>query len=151
MLINFISDYYLHIKAFHLIAVFAWMAGLFYLPRLFVYHAMNDTSEGSIKMLVTMERRLLRAIMNPAMIIAWILGIFLIIYQIDIGGMKQGWLHLKITSVFVLTAFHQLLAYHRKQFEQHKNKKSHTYFRIINEVPTILLIIIVYCVIVKPF
>ncbi|MFT6071503.1 MAG: putative membrane protein [Alphaproteobacteria bacterium] len=148
---NFINNYYLEIKAVHLIAVFAWMAGLFYLPRLFVYHADPNITDESSAMLMTMERRLLRAIMNPAMILAWITGILLIIYQINIGGFSAGWLHTKITSVIILTGFHQLLAYHRKQFERSTNQKSHLYYRIINEIPTLFLIIIVYCVIVKPF
>lgn len=148
---DFISDNYLWIKAFHLICVFAWMAGLFYLPRLFVYHADPDISPDTDQMLQTMERRLLRAIMLPAMILSWVFGIMLILYQIDIGGMKQGWLHLKITSALILTVFHHVLAYHRKQFMQGINQKSHAYYRVINEVPTILLIIIVISVIVKPF
>jgi putative membrane protein len=148
---NFINDYYLWIKSLHLIAVFAWMAGLFYLPRLFVYHADPDITPQSDAMLKTMERRLLRAIMNPAMIISWIFGIMLIIYQANVGGFTQGWLHLKLTSVMILTVFHMVLSYHRKQFENNNNQKTHIYFRIINEVPTIFLIIIVIMAIVKPF
>ena len=109
----------------HLIAVFAWMAGLFYLPRLFVYHADPDITPQSDAMLKTMERRLLRAIMNPAMIISWIFGIFLIIYQVNAGGFTQGWLHLKLTSVMILTGFHMVLSYHRKQFENNNNQKTH--------------------------
>jgi putative membrane protein len=148
---NFINDYYLWIKSLHLIAVFAWMAGLFYLPRLFVYHADINIGSQSSDMLKTMERRLLRAIMNPAMIISWFFGIMLIIYQINAGGFTQGWLHLKLTSVMVLSVFHMVLAYHRKQFENNNNQKSHIYFRIINEIPTVFLIIIVIMAIVKPF
>lgn len=148
---DFIATHYLWLKAVHLIAVFAWMAGLFYLPRLYVYHADTDIHDQSHIMLSLMERRLLRAIMNPAMILSWIIGLLLIIYQLDIGGFKQGWLHIKLTSVMLMTGFHGLLAYHRKQFEQGLNQKSHVYFRIINEIPTILLIIIVIAVIVKPF
>jgi protoporphyrinogen IX oxidase len=148
---DFINDYYLWIKSFHLIAVFAWMAGLFYLPRLFVYHADPQITAESGIMLQTMERRLLRAIMNPAMIISWIFGIMLVIYQAQIGGFTQGWLHLKLTSVMALTVFHMMLAYHRKQFEQGINQKNHVYFRVINEIPTVFLIIIVISAIVKPF
>lgn len=148
---NFINHYYLWIKALHLIAVFAWMAGLFYLPRLFVYHADPQITSESYAMLTIMERRLLRAIMNPAMIVSWIFGLMLIIYQMNIGGFTQGWLHLKLTSVMVLTGFHMMLAYYRKQFEAGTNAKTHLYFRAINEIPTIFLIIIVIAVIVKPF
>lgn len=148
---NFINHYYLWIKALHLIAVFAWMAGLFYLPRLFVYHADPQITSESGAMLTIMERRLLRAIMNPAMIVSWIFGLMLIIYQMNIGGFTQGWLHLKLTSVMVLTGFHMMLAYYRKQFEAGTNTKTHLYFRVINEIPTIFLIIIVIAVIVKPF
>jgi putative membrane protein len=127
------------------------MAGLFYLPRLFVYHADPAINPHSSDMLKIMERRLLRAIMNPAMIMSWFFGILLIIYQINIGGFTEGWLHLKLTSAMVLTIFHMVLAYHRKQFENNHNHKSHIYFRIINEIPTIFLIIIVIMAIVKPF
>lgn len=148
---NFINDYYLWIKSLHLIAVFAWMAGLFYLPRLFVYHADPQINQHSSDMLKIMERRLLRAIMNPAMILSWVFGILLVIYQIEAGGFANGWLHLKLTSVMVLTLFHMILSYHRRQFEYDRNQKSHVYFRIINEIPTIFLIIIVIMVIVKPF
>ncbi len=148
---DFLNDYYLWIKSLHLIAVFAWMAGLFYLPRLFVYHADPQITAESCIMLDTMERRLLRAIMNPAMIIAWIFGIMLVMYQANIGGFTQGWLHLKLMSVMLLTVFHMMLAYHRKQFEQGINQKSHVYFRVINEIPTVFLIIIVISAIVKPF
>lgn len=150
-MMNFIEGYYFWIKALHLIAVFAWMAGLFYLPRLFVYHADPQITPESDMMLQTMERRLLRAIMNPAMIISWIFGIMLIIYQINIDGFAMGWLHLKLMSVMILTLYHMVLAYHRKQFEKGMNDKTHVYFRIINEIPTVFLIIIVICAIVKPF
>lgn len=148
---SWINDYYLWLKSLHLIAVFAWMAGLFYLPRLFVYHADLNLTEQSNAMLKIMERRLLRAIMNPAMIASWFFGILLIMYHINAGSFMQGWLHLKITSVIGLTLYHMVLAYHRKQFEQDNNQKNHIYFRIINEIPTILMVIIVISVIVKPF
>ena len=148
---DFINNYYLWIKALHLIAVFAWMAGLFYLPRLFVYHAAPELSNDSDMMLKIMERRLLKAIMNPAMILAWIFGILLLIYQMNIGGFAQGWLHLKLTAVVFITIFHHILAYHSKQFEKNMNTKSHIYFRVINEIPTVLLIIIIIAVIVRPF
>lgn len=148
---DFISDNYLWIRALHLICVIAWMAGLFYLPRLFVYHADPNISADTDQLLQTMERRLLRAIMMPAMILTWVFGIMLLLYQIDIGGMKQGWLHLKLLCVVLMTGFHHILAYHRKQFVAGINQKTHKYYRIINEVPTILLIVIVIMAIVQPF
>ena len=148
---DFITNNYLWIKALHLIAVFAWMAGLFYLPRLFVYHADAEKGGEFDQKLQIMERRLLRAIMNPAMILAWVFGILLIFYHIETGGMKQGWLHTKLLFVVILTIMHHIYGFHRKQFLNGTNKRSHKYYRWINEVPTICMIIIVICVIVQPF
>lgn len=148
---DFIINHYLWIKALHLIAVMAWMAGLFYLPRLFVYHADAENGSEFDQKLQIMERRLLRAIMNPAMILSWIFGMMLIFYHIETGGMKQGWLHTKLLFVIILTIMHQIYAYHRKQFMAGTNQKSHKYYRLINEVPTICMIIIVICAIVQPF
>ena len=148
---DFVVNNYLWIKALHLIAVFAWMAGLLYLPRLFVYHADANIGSEFDQKLQIMERRLFRAIMNPAMIVSWIFGVALIFYHIETGGMKQGWLHTKLLMVVLLTVMHHILGYHRKKFVNGTNDKSHKYFRIINEVPTICLIVIVVCVIVQPF
>jgi len=139
------------LKAFHIISFTAWMAGLFYLPRLFVYHC--DTKAGSKSYLRfnLMERRLLKAIMTPAMIATWVFGLFLIQ---KIGGIDylkdHSWLQLKLGLVILLSAFHMTLAKHRKNFEAEKNTKSPKYFRIINEVPTIFMVIIVILVVVKP-
>ena len=148
---DFIANHYLWIKAFHLIAVFAWMAGLFYLPRIFVYMVEKGTDNDSYALLSIMAHRLLKIIMNPAMIIAWILGILLIMYHVDAGSMAQGWLHLKLTAVVCITIFHLILAIHLKKFHKGINHHSGRYFRIINEVPTILLVVIVIAVIVRPF
>ncbi len=146
----FFTEYYLVLKSLHLIGAFAWMAGLFYLPRLFVYHVKQIPGSDADLLFKTMERRLLRAIMNPAMIAVWIFGIALLIA----GGadlFKQGWLHAKLTAVILMTGFHHILSRHRKQFAEDRNQKSEKYYRIINEVPTILLIAIVFLAVIKPF
>ena len=146
-----IENYFVWIKAFHLIAVFAWMAGLFYLPRLFVYHTQAETGGEFDQKLKIMERRLLNAIMNPAMILSWIFGGMLLAYYIHTGAMAQGWLHTKLLMVVILTIMHKMCILHTRQFAQNRNKKSHIYYRIFNEIPTVCLIVIVICVIVKPF
>lgn len=142
---------YLYVKAFHLIAVIAWMAGLLYLPRLFVYHA--DAAKGSelSGTLKIMERRLLKAIMNPAMIAAWALGLWLAFGfgALDIGA--DIWFHVKLLLVLLLSAFHMALAKWRKDFEADRNARGARFYRIVNELPTLLLIGIVIMVIVRPF
>lgn len=139
---------YLWIKAFHVIAVISWMAGMLYLPRLFVYHA--EAAKGSIQSetFKIMERRLLKAIINPAMIATWLLGIVLIWQG---GWIASGWLHAKIALVFVLSGMHGVLARTVKDFAVDRNMRSARFYRIINEVPTVLMIGIVILVIVKPF
>lgn len=137
------------IKAIHVMAVIAWMAGLFYLPRLFVYHA--DAAPGSVlaETFKVMERRLLRAIMNPAMATSWVFGL----WAAHEGGWfsGSGWFHAKLALVVAMTVFHMRLAWHRKAFAEDRNGHGSRYFRIINEVPTLLMIGIVILVIVKPF
>ncbi|HEY8383919.1 MAG TPA: protoporphyrinogen oxidase HemJ [Microvirga sp.] len=139
---------YLWIKAFHVIAVIAWMAGMLYLPRLFVYHC--DAQKGSIQSetFKIMERRLLKAIINPAMIVTWVLGIVLVWQG---GWIASGWLHGKIALVIGLSAVHGMLAKQVKIFAADKNERPARYFRILNEVPTLLMVGIVILVIVKPF
>ncbi len=139
---------YLVVKSLHIIAVIAWMAGMLYLPRLFVYHAGTSPGSESSEMLKVMERRLLRYIINPAMIASYVFGIMLII---ELDAMKQGWLHAKLALVMVLTVMHHLLARYRKAFERDENTKSQKFFRALNEVPSMLLIIIVFLVVLKPF
>jgi putative membrane protein len=141
------AEYYLWIKAFHVIAIITWMAGLFYLPRLFVYHSKADIGSAMSETFKVMERRLLKAIMNPAMIASWVLGMVLI----HILGWVPGWLVLKLLAVVALTAFHMHLASYVRRFGADERRKSERYFRIINEVPTVLAIVIVIAVIVKPF
>jgi putative membrane protein len=139
---------YLWIKAIHVIAVIAWMAGMLYLPRLFVYHA--ETPRGSIQSetFKIMERRLLKAIINPAMIVTWVLGLYLVW---DGGWYKSGWLHAKVALVLILSGLHGVYVRRLKEFAADKNTRPAKYYRILNEVPTVLMIGIVILVIVKPF
>tara|TARA_R110000796_G_scaffold121432_2_gene235626 strand:- start:32826 stop:33329 length:504 start_codon:yes stop_codon:yes gene_type:complete len=141
-------DSYSVIKSLHVISIIAWMAGLLYLPRLYVYHCeVAPGSEASEKFKV-MERRLLRAIMNPAMIASWIFGGYLIHAA---GVMTEGWFHVKLLCVVLMTVSHMMLARYRRAFEADANTKSQKFFRIFNEVPTILMVIIVFMVIARPF
>lgn len=140
---------YLWLKALHIIGVIAWMCGLLYLPRLFVYHTQVLIGSDQDRLFQTMEKKLLRYIMNPAMIVTFILGPMLMMV-VAADGMPL-WLHIKLSLVIIMAAFHMLLARHRKNFEKGINKKSARYFRIINEVPTILMIIIVILAVLKPF
>ena len=139
---------YLWLKAFHVIAIIAWMAGMLYLPRLFVYH--SETPKGSIQSdtFKIMERRLLKAIINPAMIVAWVLGLYLVW---DGGWYTSGWLHAKVLLVLILSGFHGLLSRLVKDFAADRNTRPARFYRMINEVPTVLMIGIVILVIVKPF
>jgi putative membrane protein len=137
-------------KAFHLIAVIAWMAGLFYLPRLFVYHTGVPVGSGQDALFRLMERRLIRAIMNPAMIAVWLLGITLVLTP-GVVSWTAGWWHLKLASVLGMTWFHHHLSLGRKAMERGERPRTGRYWRAMNEVPTLLVIVIVVMVIVKPF
>lgn len=139
---------YLWIKSLHVIAVIAWMAGMLYLPRLFVYHC--DAPKGSDKSetFKVMERRLLKAIINPAMIVAWLAGLWL---AWDAGFWKSGWFHAKFTLVLVMSGVHGLYVRHWRAFAEDRNTKTATYYRVLNEIPTLLMIGVVIFVIVKPF
>ncbi|MFZ5784599.1 MAG: protoporphyrinogen oxidase HemJ [Pseudomonadota bacterium] len=139
---------YESLKALHIIAVIAWMAGLLYLPRLFVYHADTEPGSSQSETFKVMERRLLRGIMNPAMILVWILGL-LLAWRGE--WWSAGWLHAKLTLVVVLTVVHHLYARWRKEFAADRNAKPATYYRWWNEVPTLLMIAIVFLVVLKPF
>lgn len=144
------SDPYLWLKAFHLIAVIFWMAGLLYLPRLYVYHSQAIIGGEMDIALKIQERNLLRIIMNPAMIVAFVLGLVLIGYRVH-ALTGQGWLHLKLLLVFGLVGYHGFLAVQRKKFERGERPKSEKFFRIINEIPSIAAIFIVILAIVEPF
>ena len=136
------------LKAFHVIAVIAWMAGMLYLPRLFVYH--SEAPKGSIQSetFKIMERRLLKAIINPAMIVTWVLGLVLVWQG---GWWTAGWLHGKLLLVVILSGLHGIYVRRLKEFADDRNTRPARYYRILNEVPTVLMIGIVILVIVKPF
>lgn len=140
-------DWYLWLKAIHIIAVISWMAGLLYLPRLFVYHADAEIGSELSETLKIMERRLLRAIMNPAMIVSLIAGGVLLGYQ----DFSEGWLHVKLASIAGLIVMHMMMGKWRRTFEADQNTRSHKFFRYTNEGPTVLMIIIVVMAVVKPF
>lgn len=142
-------EYYNWLKALHVIAVMAWMAGMLYLPRLFVYHADAPVGSDKSETFKIMERRLLRAIINPAMIAAFIFG-GLMIYAAP-SLMQGGWLHAKLALVIVMTGIHGFFAGCRKKFERDANTRSAKFYRVWNEVPTLVMILIVILVIVKPF
>lgn len=144
---------YLWIKAFHIIAVIAWMAGMLYLPRLFVYHCAAEKGSMQSETFKVMERRLLRAIINPAMAATWLLGLWLAWNGLDsrYGWFAAPWLHAKIVLVLALSAVHGLLAKWRRDFARDENRHSEKFYRIINEVPTILMIGIVILAVLKPF
>jgi protoporphyrinogen IX oxidase len=141
------------IKAFHIIAVIAWMAGMLYLPRLFVYHCAAETGSVQSETFKVMERRLLRAIINPAMIATWVFGLWLAWLGPDsrYGWFASGWLWAKIILVLGLSAVHGLLARWRKDFAQDRNRHSQRFYSIINELPTVLMILIVLLAVLKPF
>jgi protoporphyrinogen IX oxidase len=143
------AEYYDWIKSFHLIFVISWMVGLLYLPRLFVYHSNVMHGSPEDKMLQVMERKLLRFIMNPAMILTLIFGLWLA----QIYGFKNlgGWFHIKMTLVLVLVYYHHYLGRRRKDFEKGINKHGDKFYKILNEVPSLLMVAIVIIVIVKPF
>lgn len=139
---------YLWIKAFHIIAVVTWFAALFYLPRLFVYHAAAE-DEVSRERFKVMERKLYRGIMTPSMLVVVALGIWML--ALIPAWMQQGWMHAKLTLVVALIGYHFVCAWHLRQFAQDRNRRSHVYFRWFNEAPVIALIAIVVLVVVKPF
>lgn len=139
-----------YIKAFHVIAIIAWMAGLLYLPRLFVYHAASRVGSEQSETFKVMERRLLRFIITPAMLASWVLGLILA-FSGAIDWSRDGWCHLKLVLVLALTAFHGLLAKWTKDFALDRNTRSARFYRIANEVPTVLMILIVILVVVRPF
>ena len=142
-------NYYLLFKSLHLIAVISWMAGLLYLPRIFVYHAENNTEKNTSEIFKIMERRLMFYIMTPAMILSWFFGIFLILIN-EISITLNLWVQTKLFLVVLLTIYHLFLGYYLRKFALDQNKKSAKFFRIINEIPTILLILIIFVIIYKP-
>lgn len=141
------SGAYLWIQSAHVVAMTAWMAGMLYLPRLYVYHAGVAAGSEASETFKVMEARLLRLIMNPAMIVTILLGAWL---AYDGGWLRAGWLHGKITLVLLMAGVHGVLAKRRREFAEDRNTRSARYYRVLNEVPTLLLIGIVVLVVVKP-
>jgi putative membrane protein len=139
---------YLWLKALHVIAVISWMAGMLYLPRLFVYHAGAKTGSEQAETFKVMEGRLLKFIMTPAMIVTWLAGIALVVLGQWMGA---GWFHAKLALVLVMTVMHGLFSHWTTEFAYDRNTHTQKFFRIVNEIPTLLLIVIVILVVVKPF
>ena len=142
-------NYYLLFKSLHLISVISWMAGLLYLPRIFVYHSQNIDEIKTSEIFKVMERKLYFYIMTPAMSLSWLFGL-LLIHSIGFEQLGQTWMVLKIVFVLLLTLYHFYLGKILNQFNINQNKRSHQFYRYINEIPTILLILIVFVVIFKP-
>tara|TARA_B100001248_G_scaffold150837_1_gene113281 strand:- start:130 stop:561 length:432 start_codon:yes stop_codon:yes gene_type:complete len=141
-------NYYLLFKSLHLIAVISWMAGLLYLPRIFVYHAEAD-HDSQKKVFKTMERKLYNYIMMPAMLLSWLFGL-LLIHSIGLEVLSELWMQIKTVLVIILTYYHFILGKYLGDFALDTNTKSSKFFRIINEIPTIILIVVVFVVIFKP-
>jgi len=139
---------YLWLKALHIISMVCWFAGLFYLPRLFVYHSMSEDAVSRERFCV-MERKLYRGIMLPAMVATLIFGIGLV--SIVTGYLSQGWLHAKLTLVFLLIGYHHVCGAQVKRFARGENGRSHVFYRWFNEIPVLILLAIVILVVVKPF
>jgi len=145
---GFLGSSYLWVKAFHIIFVIFWMAGMFMLPRYFAYHSQYPVGSDEDAKWVERELKLMRIIINPAMIIAWLMGILLVF---NIGFDAGGWLHAKLLLVFLLSGFHGMLSRWRKNFANGERKKSEKFYRRVNEVPAFFIIIVVILVIVRPF
>ena len=141
---EFLTLHYPWLMALHIISVISWMAGLLYLPRLFVYHA--DHGHDIFK---TMELKLMRVIMAPAMVLTWAFGILMVLANPSL--LHEGWLHAKLALVILMTGFHHVLIKWRKDFVAGRNSRSAQFYRRVNEVPTVLMILIVILVVVKPF
>lgn len=147
--VGFFQEYYYWLLSFHIISVISWMAGMFYLPRLFVYHTRLESGSYASEMFKEMERKLMRIIINPAMISTWIFGLALSFGQDSWHA--GGWFYVKIAAVTILSGFHGYLSNWRRAFERDENTKTEKYFRVANEVPTILMIVVVFMVFLKPF
>jgi putative membrane protein len=143
----FLAHWQPWILGLHIIAVISWMAGMLYLPRLFVYHAGTMPGSESSEIFKVMERRLLKAIINPAMAATWVFGI-LLLWSSDWAWLQQGWMHAKLACVLLLSGLHGVLAGHVRRFSEDQRAKTAKYFRVINEIPTVLMIAIVLLVVV---
>jgi putative membrane protein len=139
----------LWVKSFHIFFVICWFAGLFYLPRLFVWHAMTEDQAGRERFKV-MERKLYRGIMTPCMVLTLVFGVWLM-YLRGWVDLQMGWMHAKLALVALVVVYHHLCLYHMKRFREDRNTHSHVYFRWFNEAPTVVLLLIIILVVVKPF
>lgn len=146
---DFMVENYMVLKAFHVIAVISWMAVLLYLPRLFVYHSQEEKGSATSQTFKIMQNRLMRMIGMPAMMATWVFGALMI--WADTSLFSQGWFHVKLTAVILMTGIHHVFLKWHKAFLNDANTKSPKFFKIVNEIPTVLMIIIVFMVIVKPF
>ncbi len=145
----FLLTHYLWLKALHIIAVISWMAGLLYLPRLFAYHADAKSGSALDKTFQVMERRLLRIIMNPALIISWLLGLLLLLANPALLG--NGWMHVKLTALILLTGLHMVFARWRKTFVRSENTRPARFYKLWNEAPTVLMVLIIIMAVAEPF
>ena len=145
-----LEQFYPWIKSLHVIAVIAWMAGMLYLPRLYVYHSEADVGSDTSETFKLMERRLLRAILNPAMIAAWVFGLLLLATP-GVADFESGWLYVKLMAVVAMSGVHGMYARWRKDFERDDNARDAQFYRYWNEIPTALMILIVVMVIARPF
>ena len=136
------------VKVFHIVSVISWMAGMFYLPRLFVYHFDSSIGSEQSEVFKTMERRLMRGIMTPAMIASWIFGIWLMVL---LEAWQDGWFVTKFFLIILLTAYHGVCVGWMKEFARDERKRSTKFFRVVNEIPVVLMIFVVILVVVKPF
>lgn len=142
------SNFYPWFKAFHVMAVISWMAGMLYLPRLFVYHCGAETGSRQSETFKVMERRLLRGIINPAMAVSWVLGLWMVY---DGAWISAHWMHVKLLLVITLSGFHGMLVRWSADFAADRNRRSERFYRIANEVPAVLMVGVVIMVVIKPF
>lgn len=149
-MLDWLSIAYPWIKALHIISIIAWMAAMLYQPRLFVYHCGVDNGSKQSELFKVMERRLQRAIMTPAMISSFLFG-GLLLATPGLIAWNQGWIHVKLTCVLIMAAMHGMLSKWRREFAEDRNWRTAHFYRLMNEVPTLLMIIIVIMVVVKPF
>lgn len=148
-MLDFLDGYYVWIKALHIISVIFWMAGMAYLPRLFVYHAEAEAGSDKSETFKIMERRLLRGIVNPAMIATFAFGILMLV--LNPGLLSDGWMHAKLVLILVMSALHGFFSRWRKEFERDENRRDARFYRIVNEAPPVLVIFIVLLAVAKPF
>jgi protoporphyrinogen IX oxidase len=149
--IPFLAALYPWTKALHIISLIAWMAGMFYLPRLYVYHTMLATGSPESERFKVMERRLFKQIINPAMIATWLFGLLLIVTPGVVDWAHDGWWHVKLTMVLLMSGFHGAMSKWRREFLEDRNRRGHKFYRVANEIPTVLMVVIVVMVVVKPF